>query len=77
MPKEVKVTVRRVMGAATVFMQGGSLRLVLPKKLVRMLGVDQEDIDSEQNTFIILETDKGLILRPVKDYLSDEEMRMN
>ena len=77
MPKEVKVTVRRVMGAATVFMQGGSLRLVLPKKLVRTLGIDQEDIDSEQNTFIVLETDKGLILRPVKDYLSDEEMRMN
>ena len=77
MTKEVKVTVRRVMGAATIFMQGGSLRLVLPKKIARILGIDRDDIDPEQNTFIVLETDKGLILRTVRDYLSDDEMRMD
>ena len=36
--KEVKIMVDRVLGAVSLFSQGGSLRLILPKSAVRALG---------------------------------------
>lgn len=75
--KKVEVTIKRVLGSTTIFMQGGSFRLVLPKRAARILGIrEEEDIEPDECTFILLETDKGIMLRPVKEYISDQDMRL-
>lgn len=78
--KEVKMLVDRVLGAAPVFPQGGSLRLILPKSAERALGakIDRlSDEGTEKPTFVLIMTNKGLILRLLQDYLEDEDMRLN
>jgi hypothetical protein len=77
--KEVKVLVDRVLGAVSVFSQGGSLRLILPKSAERVLGTKLDRLggeDSEKPTFVLIVTNKGLILRPLQDYLDDDDMRL-
>lgn len=75
--KKVEVTIKRVLGSTTVFMQGGSFRLVLPKRAARILGIkEEEDIEPDEFTFILLETDKGILLRVVREYISDKDMRL-
>lgn len=70
-------SLRRILGSTTVFMQGGSFRLVLPKRAARLLGIrGAEDIEPDEFTFILLETDKGIMLRPVREYISDRDMRL-
>ncbi|HXQ92904.1 MAG TPA: hypothetical protein VN739_07835 [Nitrososphaerales archaeon] len=79
--KEVKIMVDRVLGAVSLFSQGGSLRLILPKSAIRALGtkIDRhsEDDDSDKSTFVVLATNKGLILRSLQDYLNDDEMKLS
>lgn len=77
--KEVKILVDRVLGAVSVFPQGGSLRLILPKSAERALGakIDRlSDESSEKPTFVLIMTNKGLILRLLQDYLEDDDMRL-
>lgn len=75
--KKVEIEIRRVLGSTTVFMQGGSLRLVLPRRAARVLGIhDPEDVDPDDLTFFLLETNKGIILRLVREYASDPDMRL-
>ena len=78
---EVRVTLERVLGAVSLFSQGGTLRLILPKSAARVLGArigtrDDEE-DSEKSTFIVISTNKGLILRSLQDYLNDDEMKLS
>ena len=66
--KEVKILVDRVLGAVSVFPQGGTLRLILPKSAAKMLGnssrdSSRNDDDEEKPTFILIATNKGIILR--------------
>ncbi len=74
--KEIRVVIERVLGAASIFRQGGSLRLFLPKKAFRFLNIPREvDEDSSENlTVILIATDRGIIIRPLEDYLADKEM---
>jgi hypothetical protein len=79
--REVKLTIIKVLGAASLFSQGGSLRLILPKSASRLLGAringfDEED-ESDKLTFILIATSKGLILRLLQDYLGDDDMRIS
>jgi hypothetical protein len=85
MSKEIRLSVVGVIGSVSVFPQGGSLRLILPKKAVRYLGlstssrftdVGDEESDPEDLSFVLIITNKGLILRPFKEYLLDDDMRM-
>lgn len=79
--REVKISVDRVLGAVSLFSQGGTLRLILPKSAVRVLGakIDKqgEEDDSDKPTFVIFATNKGLILRSLQDYLNDDEMKLS
>ncbi|MDG6907652.1 MAG: hypothetical protein JRN20_17915 [Nitrososphaerota archaeon] len=75
MTKEIKVILDRVLGAASVFRQGGSLRLILPKKAFRSLKMSNEAEDFDNTTVILIVTNKGIILRRLDDYLQDEEMK--
>jgi hypothetical protein len=78
---EVRVTLERVLGAVSLFSQGGTLRLILPKSAVRVLGASidkgNDEEDSEKSTFIVISTNKGLILRSLQDYLNDDEMKLS
>jgi hypothetical protein len=80
--KEIKILVDRVLGAVSVFPQGGTLRLILPKSAAKMLGNYSRDSslndgEEEKPTFILIATNKGIILRSLKDYLEDEEMKLS
>ena len=79
--KEVKIMVDRVLGAVSLFSQGGTVRLILPKSAVRVLGTNigryGEDDDSDKSTFVVIATNKGLILRSLQDYLNDDEMKLS
>lgn len=76
MPKETKIIIDRVLGAASVFRQGGSLRLILPKKAFVLLKIPRDpDASSDFSTVILVATDKGILMRPLTDYLSDDDMK--
>jgi hypothetical protein len=80
--KEVKILVDRVLGAVSVFPQGGTLRLILPKNAAKMLVSSSNEFsrntdEEEKPTFILIATNKGIILRSLKDYLEDEEMKLS
>lgn len=81
--KEVKIMIDRVLGAVSVFPQGGTLRVILPKSAAKMLGTfpaggNRNMVDEDEKpTFILLATNKGIILRSLKDYLEDDEMKLS
>jgi len=77
MQKEVKIIVRGVLSAVTIFRQGGSLRLILPKKSFSLLRFNDEPSSSESSTAIVLETNKGILIMSLDDYLKDEELKMS
>jgi hypothetical protein len=75
MAKEVKIVIDRVLGAASVFRQGGSLRLILPKKAFGILKIQRGYEESDFTTLILISTNKGILLRPLEDYLRDADMK--
>ena len=75
MAKEVKLALQRVLGAASVFRQGGSLRLILPKKSYAYLKIPRDTDDNEYSTVILIATDKGILMRSLTDYLGDDDMK--
>ena len=86
--KEIKILIDGVIASASAYSQGGSIRIILPKKVVRALkigkysrseageGMDintsSEDEDEIDLVFIL--SNKGLILRPLQDFLADRDM---
>ena len=81
--KEIKIVIDRVLGAVVVFRQGGSDRLILPKSARRFLkggagggSAAWEGDEIEKPTFVLLATNKGLMLRPLEDYIADDEMKL-
>jgi hypothetical protein len=75
-PKDVRITVQRILGAASIFRQGGSLRVILPKKALGALKMPRDPEESEIPTVILIATDKGILMRQLSDYLQDEDMRI-
>ncbi len=75
MAKQVTVVVERVLGAVSLFKQGGSLRVILPKKALSSLKISKEWEELDSSTVILIATDKGLLMRPLADYIEDEEMK--
>lgn len=82
------IHIEGVLATASVFFQGGSVRLILPRKVMRALSAinfDTRHMHDTNNRSEILEddcsldllfilSDKGIILRPLQDYLADVEM---
>jgi hypothetical protein len=72
---EIRVKLQRVLGAASIFKQGGSLRVILPKRSFAFLKMPREPDESDFATVILIATDKGILMRPLSDFLQDEEMK--
>ena len=72
---EIRVKLQRVLGAASIFKQGGSLRVILPKRSFSLLKMPREPDESDFATVILIATDKGILMRPLSDFLQDEEMK--
>ncbi len=74
--KETTIVIQRVLGAVTIFAQKGSLRLILPKSAAKILRKNRfgDDDDAEENdtTFILVATNKGLMICPLESYMSNE-----
>jgi len=58
-----------------VFKQGGSLRLVLPKRTLAYLKMAEDQDENEYSTLILIVTDRGILMRPLADLLQDDEMK--
>lgn len=68
---------RRVIGAATPYRQGGSLRITLPKRLLRIYNLDRwQTPDLESSAFIFLETDSGILFAPLQDLLKNSQLKI-
>lgn len=85
--REVRILVSGVLGSASMFFQGGSVRLILPKKVVRALlsveNAKQQDANgnfenpSEREfdmDLLFILCNKGIILSPLQGYLRDTDM---
>ena len=76
MSQELKVEIVGIIGAASPFWQGGSIRITLPKRLGRTYGLGRkENRELENFTFIFIETDKGVLISPMQEVLQDKDMR--
>jgi hypothetical protein len=75
MTKQVTVVVERVLGAVSLFKQGGSMRLILPKKALSSLKISKDSEEVDSSSVILIATDKGLLMRPLADFIEDEEMK--
>ena len=77
--KETTIVIQRVLGAVTIFTQKGSLRLILPKSAAKILHMSRfrGDDDGQENdtTFVLVATNKGLMICPLESYMNDEDLR--
>ena len=77
---KVKIEVKRVIGSQTPFWQGGSLRIILPKRIVRKyckvgLRADLMRSGIDEIPFVFIETDKGILMKPLAELLEDVELK--
>lgn len=70
MSKEICFKIRSLVGAVTPYWQSG-WRTTLPKKMTRLYNIRR---GKDPPTFVLIETDKGIWLRPLPDIIQDEEM---
>lgn len=70
--KETKIRVRKMLGSQTPFYQGGSLRIVLPKSFAREHSKSKQ---LDEQPYVFLETDKGLLMTPLEEYIASHELR--
>lgn len=59
--KVIQAKVLNILGVTTPFAQGGSLRLTLPKRMVKKFNLHQKS-EKDFFGFIFVETDKGVLL---------------
>ncbi len=70
---EVKLQLKNMLGAHTPYWQGGSLRILLPKKLARESTRSSKPIEEE--AYVWVDTDHGYLLVPLVKFMQDESMR--
>jgi len=71
---EVKISVGQVLGIASPFYQGGSLRLTIPKKVAKKYKLE-EKIGKEFFSLIFLEADKGIFMIPLDKVVRPDNIR--
>jgi len=78
--KEVKIKLLKMIDSKTPYWQQGSFRMILPRILVRKyghIGSKQpitRDCGLEDVPFVFIETDKGILIMPLKEALKDPDM---
>ncbi|NWG09601.1 MAG: hypothetical protein HXX80_04760 [Nitrososphaerales archaeon] len=74
--KEVKIEIRGIIGAASPFKQGGSMRIILPKKIGKVYNLDRWQMhELESCTFVFIETNFGILICPLVDVLNKPEIK--
>jgi hypothetical protein len=61
-----------VLGAATMFRQWGALRIVFPREMQDRASTK---LSLGRTTYVFVQTDKGLLLCPIKEAMSNEEIK--
>jgi hypothetical protein len=78
--KEITLKLRKIVGAQTPFWQGGSFRMILPKWISRkychkgMRKSINKNCGLDQIPFVFIETNKGILMMPLKDLISDSDI---
>ena len=71
---QIQLTIKRIVGVAKPFPQGGVWRLTLPKSMVRKMRLN-DLYKSEEFHYVFLETDKGLLLVPLGRIVNPANLR--
>lgn len=70
---EITLKVRRILGAASPYMQGGSLRITLPRQIAEAYGLDRRSLkEMERKVFVFLETDQGMLVMPLEKVMEQK-----
>lgn len=72
---KVEVKIKRLLGVAKPFPQGGVWRLTIPKKAVKEHHLDEKTRRKEFFSYIFLDTDKGLLLLPLDMVVNPKNLR--
>ncbi len=73
--EEITLKMRRVLGAASPYSQGGSLRITLPRQVAQMYGLEKWSFkELEKKVFVFVETDKGILVVPLEKVLELKEL---
>lgn len=84
--QEVKLKIKKILGVAQPFKQGGSLRLTIPKRALK-IRIDQDKVSAptledkvdrskkEYFALIFFETDRGILLLPFDRVLNPPNVR--
>lgn len=59
-----------ILGPAKLFSQGGSMRLTLPRRMVRKHKLNIRASKDSPFYYVVVETDKGFLLVPMKNVLT-------
>ena len=74
--KEARIEIRGVIGAASPFRQGGSLRIILPKRIAKMYNLEKWQMSELENyAFVFLDTNLGILICPLKELLQRTELK--
>ncbi|MGQ9718608.1 MAG: hypothetical protein ACUVWK_01965 [Nitrososphaerales archaeon] len=75
-PQEVKIEIKGIIGAASPFRQGGSMRIILPKKMAKVYNLERWQLyELESYAFVFIETNLGILICPLVDVLNKPEIR--
>lgn len=72
---EIKIKIEKVLGESPPFKQGGSWRLVIPRRVVKEYKIDELLSNKEYFGFIFLKTDKGILLVPISKVATIQTLR--
>lgn len=80
MEKEIKIKLTKILGSKSPYWQTDTYRIILPKAFVRKYAhlKPKEPITKgclDEETFIFIETDKGVLIRPLIDFINDPDMK--
>lgn len=63
MDKEIRIEIRDLLGTASPFKQGGSLRIVLPKRITRLYNIERRPSGEIGDvTFFFIATNIGVLM---------------
>ena len=72
--KEVCANILSILGVTTPFVQGGSIRMTLPKRMVKKYDIERKK-SKEYYGFIFVDTDKGVLLVPLDKAVNPDNIK--
>ena len=75
MSRDVVVEILGLIGTASPFKQGGSLRLTLPKRIARVLLTRSSAETLEDVTFFFIRTNMGILMCTLSDLIGNPSLK--